>query len=237
MIKSKDTFLIKIAFKKNEKEKQHGTTSVFDKMIDKCETGGDNFGNEFLDYQKIEVEELMCYLNMAMCGTSNIRFKEKMFYEKLSDAITISEEAFGILVFENHFKRWSFCVKKELEKRNQTQHQIEEEAESEIDMSDITGKIPSVLYQKNITTKYKKETAGSWTEKGYARYNELLSLVRDSRNMSWRKDFEENLQKQYIEKADGKLRAYRKRMKLRDEQLKPKKKKVTPTNMFDSMLL
>ena len=66
MIKSKDTFLIKIAFKKNEKEKQHGTTSVFDKMIDKCETGGDNFGNEFLDYQKIENE----YYEMLWKGQS-----------------------------------------------------------------------------------------------------------------------------------------------------------------------
>ena len=46
--------------------------------------------------------------------------------------------------------------------------------------------------------------------------------------MSWRKDFEINLQNQYIEKADGKLRAYRKRMRLREELLKPKKKKVTP---------
>ena len=210
---------------------------MFDKLINRCETGGENFGNEFFNYQKIDVEELMCYLNMAMCGTSNIRFKEKMFYEKLSDAITISEEAFGILVFENHFKRWLFCVKKKLEKRNQTQHQTEEEVESEIDMSDITEKIPSVLYQKNITTKDKKETAGSWTEKGYERYNELLSLVRDSRNMSWRKDFEINLQNQYIEKADGKLRAYRKRMRLREELLKPKKKKVTPKNTFDAMLL
>ena len=47
-----------------------------------------------------------------------------------------------------------------------------------------------------------------WTEKGYERYNELLTLVRDNRNMDWRKDFEDNLQKQYIEKADGKLKAY-----------------------------
>ena len=206
-------------------------------MIDRCEKGGDNFGNEFLDYQNIEVEELMCYMNMAICGTSNIRFKEKMFYEKLSDAITISEEAFGVLVFENYFKKWLFCVKNKLKKRNQTQDQTVEDAESEIDMNDITEKIPSVLYQKNITTKDKKETAGTWTEKGYERYNELLSLVRDSRNMNWRKDFEKNLQKQYIEKADGKLRAYRKRMKLREELSKPKKKKVAPKNMFDAMFL
>ena len=55
--------------------------------------------------------------------------------------------------------------------------------------------------------------------------------------MNWRKDFEKNLQKQYIEKADGKLRAYRKRMKLREDLSKPKKKKVAPKNMFDAMFL
>ena len=87
---------------------------MFDKMIKRCENGGEQFGNEFLDYQNINIEELICYMNMALCGTSNIRFKEKMFYEKLSDAITISEEAFGVLVFENYYKRWLFSVKKEL---------------------------------------------------------------------------------------------------------------------------
>ena len=94
------------------------------------------------------------------------------------------------------------------------------------------------MYQTNIVRKKdKKKTAGKWTDKGYKRYNELLSLVRESRNCEWRKDFEDELQKRYIEKADGTLKAYKKRMKVRDTMLKPKRAKVAPQNMFDVMAL
>ena len=190
-------------------------------MIKQCELNGPIFGNIFLDYQNIDTEELICYLNIALCGTSNIRFKEKMFYEKLSDALTISEEAFAVLAFENCFQRWMYQLTLET-------------SESESD----SDKIPNVLYQKNITRKKdQRETAGKWTDKGFKRYNELIALVKESRNSDWRRNFEEELQKRYIEKADGKLKAYRKRMKIRDDMLKPKKVKVAPENMFDVMTL
>ena len=119
-------------------------------MISRCEKGGDEFGNEFLDYQNIDVEELICYMNMALCGTSNIRFKEKMFYEKLSDAITILEEVFGVLVFENYYKRWLFSLKKELKIVNE---EIHDDADSILDSNEIAEEIPNVLYQKNICKK------------------------------------------------------------------------------------
>ena len=42
-------------------------------------------------------------MNIAFCGTSSITFKGKMVYEKFCDTITISEEAFAVLVFKNSF--------------------------------------------------------------------------------------------------------------------------------------
>lgn len=211
-------------------------------MIDKCENNGEVFGDNLLDYQDIDIEELMCYMNIALRGTSNIRFKEKMFYEKLSDAITISEEAFAVLAFENSFKRWMFMVKSELNpSREGQENEIDNREDDNLDgnnTNDDGNKVPSVLYQTNVIRKKdKKKTVGKWTDKGYKRYNDLLSLVRESRNSEWRKDFEDDLQKRYIEKADGKLKAYKKRLKIKDAMLKPKRAKVAPQNMFDVMTL
>lgn len=218
--------MIFIEFKKSHYEKTVGLETVFDTLITKCTEQGETFGDMLLDYEEIDVDVLICYMNMSMCGTSNIRFKEKMVYEKLSDAITISEEAFALLVFENSFKRWVYMAKSEIKDNEE----MNDEEQDSI--------IPKVLYQKNITTaKGKKKTAGKWTDKGYKRYNELLMMVRDSRNSNWRKRFEDELQQKYIQNADGKLKAYKRRMQKKEELLRPKRAKVAPTNMFDVMTL
>ena len=243
---------VHLEYKKNRKEKKQGENTVFDRIMARCESHGDAFGESFLDYQNVNVEELTCYMNMAFCGTSNIRFKEKMFCEKLSEALTVSEEAFGILVFENCYKRWLYLVEEEV-KNNKSNDDTSEEGSEETnqvnnddDDDDISGynsdseggKVPAVLYQtKVIRKKDNRETVGAWTDEGYKRYNELIGMVRDSRNSDWRKGFEEDLQKYYIERADGKLKAYKRRMKIKQDMLKPKKRKVAPKNMFDAMLL
>ena len=130
-------------------------------MIDKCENNGEVFGDNLLDYQDIDIEELMCYMNIALCGTSNIRFKEKMFYEKLSDAITISEEAFAVLAFENSFKRWMFMVKSELNpSREGQENEIDNREDDNLDgnnTNDDGNKVPSVLYQTNVIRKKDKK--------------------------------------------------------------------------------
>lgn len=220
-------------------EKNIGVESVFDTLITTCINGGDVFGNILLDYQKINIEVLMMYMNMAFCGTSNIRFKEKMFCEKLSDAVTISEEAFAVLVFENCFKRWIYLVEKETNKNQTEENRGEDDTNLDDDDEDrYVSKTPGMLYQKNFYRKKdKKETAGKWTDDGFRRYNELLSMVRESRNSNWRTSFEDELQKRYIERADGKLKLYKKRMKLKEDMLKPKRPKVAPENMLDIMAL
>ena len=65
-----------------------------------------------------------------------------MLHEKMSDALTTSEEAFVVLTFENCFQRWMYQL---------TLDTVESESD----------KIPDVMYQKNITRKEdKKETEG-----------------------------------------------------------------------------
>ena len=66
-----------LEFKKTKKKKRQGTNTVIDRMVAQCDSGSDGFGDMLLDYQKIDLNELICYMNMALCGTSNIRVYEK----------------------------------------------------------------------------------------------------------------------------------------------------------------
>ena len=93
-----------------------------------------------------------------MTSTATVKFKERMAYEKFSDAVTIFEEAFAVLVLENNFDCWIYLAEKTLKKHNET---VDNDTESSDDDA------PPVLYQQKIKTrKDKRETAGKWTEEG-----------------------------------------------------------------------
>ena len=213
-----------------------------------------------LDYETMNKDVLICFLNMSMCGSANVRFKERMVYEKLSDAITISEEAFAILVFENGFQRWEYQARMERDKKikektskqikkkkkeKQTNDDGNESDEDSIEANDIENgsnhandqTIPKVLYQRNVTSKKSKNhTAGKWLDKGIKRYNELLVMVKNSRNSNWRTEFENDLQQRYINDADdNNLESYNRKRKKEGETLKTKKVRVQAMNMFDAM--
>ena len=75
-------------------------------MVNYCKDSGPVFGNKLLQYEKMDLDILFCYFNLAMTSTATVKFKERMTYKKLSDAATLFEEAFAILVFENNLSRW-----------------------------------------------------------------------------------------------------------------------------------
>ena len=56
-----------------------------------------------------------------MTSTATVKFKERMTYEKLSDAATIFEEAFAGLVFENNFNRWVYFANQKLNRVNENE--------------------------------------------------------------------------------------------------------------------
>ena len=58
-----------------------------------------------MNYESVDKDVLFCYLNMEMKNISTVKFKELMMYEKCSEATTMFEEAFDILVLENNFNR------------------------------------------------------------------------------------------------------------------------------------
>ena len=55
---------------------------------------------------------IVCYLNLAMTSYATVKFKDMMTYTKLSEVVTMCEEAFAILVIESNLNRWIYLAKK-----------------------------------------------------------------------------------------------------------------------------
>ena len=226
----------------------------FSKLITFCKSKGDTFGDNLLQYKDIDMGILTSYFNVAMCGSVTIRFKERMVYQKFSDAVTVSEEALAMLIFENAFQRWIHMADMQLKKLyNERSDGINKDKEHEsnkknegnnkdndddFEIDELGNNIPNVLYQRNVQHKKNKvHTAGKWLDKGIKRYNEMLMVVKQNRNSSWRNKFEKNLQDVYIKLADENMDKYMRKRNKSQEQLKSKKVKVQAINMFDEMEL
>ena len=82
-----------------------------------CKERGKNFGDALLEYDIVDHNILFCYLNIAMTSTATVKFKERMTYEKFSDAVTVFEEAFAVLALENNFDRWVYFAEKKLKEK------------------------------------------------------------------------------------------------------------------------
>ena len=87
-------------------------------MIRFCEEKGPKFATELVRYENVNVDILFCFLNISMTSTATVRFKERMTYDKFSDAVTVFDEAFALLIFENNFKRWSYMAERHVKKNN-----------------------------------------------------------------------------------------------------------------------
>ena len=228
-----------------------GEDNEFTKLVNLCKDSGDRFGDVLLDYESLDKNILVCLLNLTMITTSNRKFKEIMTYQKLSEAITVFEEAFALLVLENNFKRWVYIGEKEVNKimnddsvhfaAGANEEQVGNESSS-VSSSDLDSDdtMPDVLYQKKVKTGINgKETAGKWTNNGMERLNELLSAMTKKRNAIGRDKFEEKLQEIYVEHADNRMKEYnRKRQKEEMEQLNSKgSKKVCVKNVMNLVAL
>ena len=166
-----------------------------------------------LDFEAIDKDILFCYLNIAMTSTANIRFKEKMICDKLSDTVTVFEEAFTILVFENNFDRWVYMVEHEMkENRSELGHEKEDEQDENLSVKTEISNMPDVLYQKNVKPrKDNRQLAGRWTDEGMERLNELLMLIKESRNDERRHLVEDDLMECYVNYADNNMDTYNRR--------------------------
>ena len=209
------------------KKEKEGKDNDFTKLINLCKYKGRNFVNTLLKYERMDKNILFCYLNIAMTSTATVKFKERMTYEKLSDAATIFEEAFAALVFENNFDRWVYFAKQKLNRVNEKETNNDDDSNQSVGSLTNSGSdesndepIPDVLYQQKIkkSKDKKREAAGKWTPEGMERLNELITMVQEGRNEAARDEFEEGLQQQYVDYAEENLDVVKNKRKRELEQ-------------------
>ena len=199
-----------------------------------------------LNYESMDENILFCYLNIAMTSTANKKFKERMMYERLSDATTIFEEAFAALVIENNFDRWVYFAEQKLKEIDVTNANSDDGSQSVTLITNSASddsndeQLPKVLYQINIkkSKDNRKEAVGKWTLEGFERLNELITTGQEGRNRETRDEFEDRLQQKYVDYADNNLgKLHKKRKRELEQQNERTKKTVVVQNVLDLVAL
>ena len=75
----------------------------FKTLIDMCRNGSKCFRNDLLNYESIDLDVMVYYLNLAIITYATVKFKDMMTYMKLSNVVTMFEEDFAILVLKSNF--------------------------------------------------------------------------------------------------------------------------------------
>ena len=218
----------------------------FTKMVKYCQDNGPEFGDKLIRYENVDINILFCFLNLSMTTTATVKFKERMTYEKFSDAVTVFEEAFAILILENSLNRWIYMA--ERQKRKLLRSAGKESEDSSSTSDDVTdnsddndlGEIPDVLYQAKIRKRNDNiDTAGKWTEDGMKRLNALITMAQEGRNRTTRDEFETLLQNKYIQYADSnvEMRLRNKRKRELDEMNAMSNKGVVVKNVLNFVAL
>ena len=197
-------------------------------------------GDELLDHNRVNKEVLKAFLDIAMPAVSKSSFKNCAPYEELSDLVTQSEEAFAFLVLENNFSRWLFNAKREFVDNGGILRGVDAGKEEDYRLSEM---IPDTRYQINCKSKKDKhqgKKAGRWTEKGFERYNELLSKVSVARRERREGSFEEDLRTMYLNEVELSGRKVVQSLNMKKEgQVKTSQdkngtaKRVTVTNVLE----
>ena len=83
------------------------------KLINFCKEKGDKFGESLLQYNILDIEIVMHFLNLSMPAMSVRTYEIDKVFSLLSKTLTVAEEAFAVLQFENSMKRWIWLADKE----------------------------------------------------------------------------------------------------------------------------
>ena len=108
------------------------------------------------------MDVMVCYLNLAMTSCATVKFKDMMTYTKLSEVVTMCEEAFAILVIESNLYQWIYLAKREIIENKILSSLVRLPNDELCDESHIGSSInsltddnsynyiPEVLYKENI---------------------------------------------------------------------------------------
>ena len=200
------------------------------KLLNFCQMKGDKFGDSLLQYDTLDIDIVVYYLDLSMPAMSVRTYDMDKVFSLLSKTLTVAEEAFAMLQFENSMKRWIWLADKEAMKH---QGNIEGINVDSIDNNLDDGKIPDMMYQKNI--KKRKDniyTAGKWTEEGLERYNEFIGIVQKRRLNA--QLFEQRLKAKIIKAISSEnMKKKRKKREIAVGITAEPKRKVMVTNILN----
>ena len=200
------------------------------KLLNFCQIKGDKFGESLLQYDTLDIDIVMYFLDLSMPAMSVRTYDMDKVFSLLSKTLTVAEEAFAMLQFENSMKRWIWLADKEAMKH---QGNIEGINVDSIVNNLDDDEIPEMMYQNNI--KKRKDniyTAGKWTEEGLERYNEFIGIVQKRRLNT--QLFERTLKAKMIEAISSEsMRKKRKKREIAIENTAEPKRKVIVTNILN----
>jgi hypothetical protein len=133
----------------------------------------------------IDAMESFCVLCLKhIVGTAV--WRQNYRKENISNAFTISDEAFAFLVLDNNREYWKLC------------YQLGEHNIPAVETTSPSGRAHK---RRKLETKYtKRGSAGGtqgWNQQGIDTYNSLLKEVQKNRNNSESKEMESSLKKQW----------------------------------------
>lgn len=206
------------------------------RLISFCKEKGPKFGEHLLQYDTVDIEIVMYFLDLAMPAISVRTYDIDKVFAPLSKTLTVAEEAFAVLQLENSLNRWIWLADKEAILRDNLQvnttNNLDSQNSSDNNFDD-DHLIPDVMYQNNC--KRRKDnvyTAGKWTEEGLARYNEFIGIVQKRRLNA--QEFEERLKARMIEAISSEsMRKKRKRRQRVVEKTAEPTRKVIITNILN----
>jgi len=129
--------------------------------------------------------ESFCVLCLKhIVGTSS--WRQNFRREAISDAFTISDEAFAFLVLDNNKDYWKLCY---------------EVGEHNIPVVQSTSASGRATKRRKVDTRYtKRGSAGGtqgWNKEGIDTYNKLLKEVINNRSKNESKELESRIQRQW----------------------------------------
>lgn len=190
----------------------HKEDSNFRKLTELIDDEG-RIAESLLDYDNINKKVLKQFLDIAMpaCAFNDFASEMAEGEKGFDELVTVAEEAFAILVFENDFARWSHVA----ERKEET--------------------APAPIYQKKVDPgkNTDKHAAGDWTEKGLNRYNDIVNMIIEMREKASRLIVMNQVKKLYEKELEGRSKKKsRKRGRNDEDDNAQKKKAICVINLF-----
>lgn len=203
----------------NDEEYDESEVNVMDDLL-ALRNNEDEIAEKLLDYSSIDKHVYKQFIDIAFVSCSQKTFVHDMTFipdRNISNSVTVAEEAFAILIFENNVSRWIFLAQDPRE-----------------------GELPPLKFQKKVkkvsNAKRNKNAAGEWNDEGMDRFNNIVDLIEKKRGEVGRLEFEKDIKVMYEENDVDDSISPRKRKRVERMERKEREDQIVVRNTFDISL-